>query len=349
MKKNISTLALAVLLASPAWTHAQDQKKLPDWEGVRKRIEAAVERGDFSRDEANQKYAEIKKRMMASSVKKDTPAKKNLDMEGIKKRIEGAVKNGDLTRDQANQKYAEVKKRMMSSPRKKYAPAKKGPMDSFGKKGGLPKMMIRPMGQGPEALKRVLGEMMRQGKIDEKSAARIYGAAFGDRAPTPTRPMVRPMARSMTPSARPMARPQRYQPQPSHHGPMAAEMKKLLEAARRELTEIREMRKGLEEELRHHELEMERRHLMEERREFEEQRHAAERELDERRGAMRRAEEQMRERAEARSREQMERERERQREAMQRRPLPGANNGPRERPSTEAPARRGPPLERRER
>lgn len=136
MKKKIPTLALATLLASPAWTHAQDEKKRPDFESIRKRIEAAVE-------------------------------------------------SGDMTRDQANQKYAEIKKGMMASPAKKFIPAKKGMMDPFGKKGGPPKLMDRPAPQGPEPLKRLLGEMVKQDKLDEKSAARIYQAAFGNRPPSP--------------------------------------------------------------------------------------------------------------------------------------------------------------------
>ena len=38
----------------------------PDWEGIKKRIEGAVERGDMSREEADAKYKEIRERMAGS-------------------------------------------------------------------------------------------------------------------------------------------------------------------------------------------------------------------------------------------------------------------------------------------
>ena len=38
-------------------------RKDVDWEGIKRRIEAAVERGDITREEADAKYEAIRKRM----------------------------------------------------------------------------------------------------------------------------------------------------------------------------------------------------------------------------------------------------------------------------------------------
>lgn len=75
MKKLIPILTLTALLCPlmPAQERDRDARPAPrdgekpkseqiDWDSLKKRIEGAVERGDMTRDEANQKYAEIKKK-----------------------------------------------------------------------------------------------------------------------------------------------------------------------------------------------------------------------------------------------------------------------------------------------
>lgn len=75
MKKTIPTLTLAALLTGmigqtaaqergdrPARDLPADKAVRPDWESIKKRIEGAVERGDLTRDQANEKYAEIRER-----------------------------------------------------------------------------------------------------------------------------------------------------------------------------------------------------------------------------------------------------------------------------------------------
>lgn len=82
-----------------------------DYQGIRKRIEGAVERGDMTREEADAKYREIKKRMGQKNNRNV------VDWDAIKQRIEGAVERGDMTREEADAKYREIKKRMAPSDR----------------------------------------------------------------------------------------------------------------------------------------------------------------------------------------------------------------------------------------
>jgi len=82
-----------------------------DGEGIRKRIEGAVERGDMTREEADAKYREIKKRISQKNNRNE------VDWDAIKRRVEGAVERGDMTREEADAKYREIRERMASSDR----------------------------------------------------------------------------------------------------------------------------------------------------------------------------------------------------------------------------------------
>jgi len=73
MKKSLITLTLTALLGSFLQAEPDDhtdhretdapRTERPDWDSLKKRIEGAVERGDLTRDQANEKYLEIKKKM----------------------------------------------------------------------------------------------------------------------------------------------------------------------------------------------------------------------------------------------------------------------------------------------
>lgn len=286
MKMKVTCFTLTALFGALGHLSAQDRDKKPDLDSVKKRIEGAVERGDLTRDQANQKYAELKKKM---AYRKDGGDKKP-DMDGIKKRIEGAVKSGDLTRDQANKKYAEMKKKM--------AYKKVGPPQMYRKDAptGKPGHGMPP---GPQSLKRLLGEMMKHGKMDEKTAAHIFGAAFGD-DPRPQGQGPRPQGPVHGPGPRP------------NNGPMGMmqEMRKTIEAAKRELAQIRQMRMEMERARQFEEIERAKHHLEMERRELMEHREHLEREHHERREHM--------EREHDEHREHMERERDEHREHMER-------------------------------
>ena len=90
----------------------------PSWDGIRQRIESAVERGDLTREEADAKYREIREqwgreRDNASDRRDDNSKRAGRAVwEGIRQRIEGAVERGDLTREEADAKYREIRERM---------------------------------------------------------------------------------------------------------------------------------------------------------------------------------------------------------------------------------------------
>jgi len=86
-------------------------------EGARTRIEAAVESGDMTREEANEMLAQMRRRMDASRERgegkcpdcksiegHDRGESRTINWDGIKARIEAAVENGDMTREEADKK-----------------------------------------------------------------------------------------------------------------------------------------------------------------------------------------------------------------------------------------------------
>jgi hypothetical protein len=75
MNKFLTSLTALTLICSAA--HAQDREqprdrpaaqRPVDWDQIKKRIEGAVERGEMTRDQANAKYAEIKKNTAPSET-----------------------------------------------------------------------------------------------------------------------------------------------------------------------------------------------------------------------------------------------------------------------------------------
>ena len=77
--------------------------KRRDWGAIKRRIEGAVDRGDLTREEADAKYREIKKRISRedknNEVVPDTP----------KRRIDDAVERRDVSREDADVRDGEPK------------------------------------------------------------------------------------------------------------------------------------------------------------------------------------------------------------------------------------------------
>jgi hypothetical protein len=153
--------------------------------------------------------------------KADQPKIEKIDWDRFKERIEGAVKRGDITRDQANQKYTELKKRIGDRPQAKRDQAlRENPENS----------RQAPGERSPDALGRVLGELIAQKKINRDDARRIFEAVRVGRPQVP-------------------ARQDRRIPQ----GEVAEELRDVLNQARRELAELRETRRGMAREHGEHE------------------------------------------------------------------------------------------------
>ena len=146
----------------------------------------------------------------------DQPAIEKIDWDRVKERIEGAVERGDLSRDQANQKYAELKKRLIQKPKaKRDQPLRNHPENS----------RQIPAQRRPDALGRVLGELIAQKKINRDDARKIFEAAYASRPQMQTR-----------------------QDRPNPQGQMMEELRDVLNEAREELEEIRGARREMFEE-----------------------------------------------------------------------------------------------------
>ena len=104
-----------VLLAqnSSEKVRVEDRDKLA---GVRERIEIAVERGEITREQADERYAGFKRRMELRDIKGENNDKSSVEdkalWEGFQKRIEIAVEQGLITREQADERYAGFRRRM---------------------------------------------------------------------------------------------------------------------------------------------------------------------------------------------------------------------------------------------
>ena len=84
--------------------HDRGESRTINWDGInarKSRIEAAVESGDMTREEADERYKALKNRMNKDSKRGE---RGNIDWDGIKARIEAAVENGDMTREEADKK-----------------------------------------------------------------------------------------------------------------------------------------------------------------------------------------------------------------------------------------------------
>ena len=102
-----------------------------DWEAINNKIEGAVKAGKLTRQQADAKYLELKKKTnpkkaapkkaapkkapQKPAIKKDT-SKAKLDWDAIEKRIEGAVKAGQITREQADTRYLDLKNQYRPKP-----------------------------------------------------------------------------------------------------------------------------------------------------------------------------------------------------------------------------------------
>ena len=104
-----------VLLAqnSSEKVRVEDRDKLA---GVRERIEIAVERGEITREQADERYAGFKRRMELRNIKGENNDKSSVEdkalWEGFQRRIEIAVEQGLITREQADERYAGFRRRM---------------------------------------------------------------------------------------------------------------------------------------------------------------------------------------------------------------------------------------------
>jgi polyhydroxyalkanoate synthesis regulator phasin len=120
-----------------------------DWDGIRRRIKAAVERGDMTREEAEEHMTKLRREHAAereqsrevnwdrilrrvkaavergdmtreeaeehiTRLRKEQAARREtreVDWDGVKKRVEGAVERGEITREEADRIYKGMKRR----------------------------------------------------------------------------------------------------------------------------------------------------------------------------------------------------------------------------------------------
>ena len=104
-----------VLLAqnSSEKVRVEDRDKLA---GVRERIEIAVERGEITREQADERYTEFRRRIELRDIKGEDNDKPSIEdkalWEGFQRRIEIAIEQGLITREQADERYAGFRRRM---------------------------------------------------------------------------------------------------------------------------------------------------------------------------------------------------------------------------------------------
>ena len=72
MKRLLTSLTAITILSSATYAQDREEKRdrpaaqrTVDWDQIKTRVEAAVERGEMTRDQANAKYTEIKKNLAA--------------------------------------------------------------------------------------------------------------------------------------------------------------------------------------------------------------------------------------------------------------------------------------------
>ena len=207
MKRRLTTLALSTLLVSSLF--AQDRDRRP---GPKNSPQPKIEKVNWDR---------------------------------VKERIEGAVKRGDMTRKEADQKYAELKKSLEGKTQ-----GNRNQLDRA-RPGNSPQISRQ---RRPDALGRLVGELVAQKKINRDDARRIIEAANVSKPPMQNRP--------------------------NTHGEIARELRDILNQARHELAELQEAREELHrehEEREHHRNERaeheEREHHRNERAEHEEREH----------------------------------------------------------------------------
>jgi polyhydroxyalkanoate synthesis regulator phasin len=87
-----------------------------DWESIKKRIEGAVKRGDITREEADAKYEEIKKRT-AGWGERDSKRISREDFAKAASEIRKAISEGKITKEQGKAKLEGLKKRLAQEAR----------------------------------------------------------------------------------------------------------------------------------------------------------------------------------------------------------------------------------------
>jgi len=209
MKRRLTTLALSTLLVSSLFAQERDRRP-----GAKKAAQPKIEKVNWDR---------------------------------VKERIEGAVKRGDITRKEADQKYAELKKSLE-------AKSQGNSNQSDRARPGISPQISRQ--RRPDALGRLVGELVAQKKINRDDARRIIEAANASRSPMQNRP--------------------------NTHGEIAQELRDILNQARHELAKLQEAREELHIE--HKEWEQQRNeHAEREEREHHRDEHAEREEREHRR------------------------------------------------------------------
>ncbi|MDA7624352.1 hypothetical protein N8641_04070 [Akkermansiaceae bacterium] len=209
MKRRLTTLALSTLLVSSLFAQERDRRP-----GAKKAAQPKIEKVNWDR---------------------------------VKERIEGAVKRGDMTRKEADQKYAELKKSLE-------AKSQGNSNQSNRARPGISPQISRQ--RRPDALGRLVGELVAQKKINRDDARRIIEAANASRSPMQNRP--------------------------NTHGEIAQELRDILNQARHELAKLQEAREELHIE--HKEWEQQRNeHAEREEREHHRDEHAEREERERRR------------------------------------------------------------------
>ena len=175
MKRRLTTLALSTLLVSSLFAQERDRRP-----GAKKAAQPKIEKVNWDR---------------------------------VKERIEGAVKRGDMTRKEADQKYAELKKSLE-------AKSQGNSNQSDRARPGISPQISRQ--RRPDALGRLVGELVAQKKINRDDARRIIEAANASRSPMQNRP--------------------------NTHGEITRELRDILNQARHELAKLQEAREELHRE-----------------------------------------------------------------------------------------------------
>ena len=118
MKNIISILLLYLPLVIVA-QNSLEKSRVEDrdkWVGVRERIEGAVERGEITREQADERYTEFRRRIELRDIKGEDNDKPSVEdkalWEGFQRRIEIAVERGEITREQTDERYAGFRIRM---------------------------------------------------------------------------------------------------------------------------------------------------------------------------------------------------------------------------------------------
>ena len=184
--------------ADKSWKKDKESSKTKeDFEGIEKRLRAAVESGELSEEEAKRKMMAIKKKM-AGDKEGEGASKKAMTeekMRGMAKRIRDAMESGELSAEEAKKKMMELRKMMAGDKMDEKKSKKELSIEDFegiekrlraavesgelSEEEAKRKMMaIKKKMAGDEAGEKeegVYGSFKRMG-IDEKRVGRLKGA-----------------------------------------------------------------------------------------------------------------------------------------------------------------------------